>query len=143
MGCLEEVVNDVKEFHLAFNHPCPNTLTKLSLERKLARAKWMREEINEFLESSDIAMEIDAMADLLYFCIGTIIEQGLTGEQFSNIFKMVQNANMSKLFKDGPHYNEDNKVIKPEGWVAPDEKIREYIEGIIKNQAAQLTLFNE
>jgi len=141
---IGNAVDMVKEFHLAFNHPSPNELTKLSFKRKLTRTKWIKEEINEFLEAKSIAEEVDAIADAIYFLCGCIVEMGITGEQFSNIFQMVQDANMQKLFPDGkPHYNSDNKVIKPDGWVAPNERIKEYINGIIKNNSNQLRLLLE
>ena len=143
-GCLTDVYDAVKDFHIAFNHPHPNTLTQMTKERKKARAAWMQEEINEFLLSDSITEDIDSMIDLIYFAAGTICELGITGEQASYIFDLVQRANMGKIWKDGKaHYNEQGKVIKPEGWVAPDEKIKEYINDIIKAQASQLTILNE
>ena len=143
-GCLTEVFNAVRDFHIAFNHPHPNTLTKLTKDLKKARVAWMQEEINEFLLSDTIADDVDASLDCLYFCIGNLVSCGLTGEQVSYIFNLIQNANMGKLWKDGkPHYNEQGKVIKPEGWVAPDKKIREYIDEIIKVNANQLEILNE
>ena len=145
-GCLTEVFNAVKDFHIAFNHPHPNTLTQITKERKKARAAWMQEEINEFLLSDSITEDIDSMVDLIYFALGTAVEiMGKDGgEQLSHIFELVQHANMSKLWDDGkPHYNSQGKVIKPEGWEAPDKKIKEYIDEIIKTQANQLEILNE
>ena len=137
-------VDMVREFHLTFNHPAPSNLTKLSFKRKLTRSKWIKEEINEFLEAKTIAEEVDAIADAIYFLYGCLVEMGISKEQFSNIFQMVQDANMSKIFPDGkPHYNSNGKVIKPDGWVAPDEKIKEYINKIIEENSNQLTLLLE
>lgn len=135
---LEDAMHDVREFHKAFNHPHPTKITKISPELKKLRAKWMMEEIQEYLDTDDIAIEMDSLADLIYFALGSAITSGLSDEQFSHIFALVQEANMAKLFKDGkPHYNEDGKVIKPEGWIAPDEKIRKYIEEIISSENKQ------
>ena len=98
----------------------------------------MREEIDEFLQSDTIHMDMDAMVDLLYFVIGTTVEMGIDP---SVIFDIVHNANMTKLFPDGkPHYNELNKVIKPEGWREPDNDIKQYIDDLINNDNNQLTL---
>lgn len=40
------------------------------------------------------------------------------------LFYIVQEANMSKLWSDGrPHYNDMGKVIKPQGWQDPHPKL--------------------
>ena len=128
---LEDAMNDVREFHKAFNHPHPDKLVRMDKSTKEIRAKWMREEIQEFLDAEDQAQEADAMADLIYFALGTMVVGGYSNKQFSHIFSLVQKANMQKLFPDNkPHYNEDGKVLKPEGWIAPDQRIREYIDTI-------------
>lgn len=140
-GILTDVYNEVKEFHSKFNHPVSDIPTQLTESRKADRAMWMREEVQEFIDSKTIHDDIDAMIDLMYFALGTCVEMGIDP---SIPFELVQKANMSKLFPDGkPHYNEHNKVIKPEGWVAPDDKIKEYIEELVKANANQYTLFNE
>lgn len=140
-NCLTKVYEDIKDFHVKFGHPAPSTVTKLTDDRKQARSEWICEELNEFLQSGTIHDDMDAMIDMLYFVMGTIVEMGIDP---SNIFAMVHNANMAKLFPDGkPHYNDSGKVIKPEGWKAPDDDIKEYINELIKNEADQLTILNE
>lgn len=89
----------------------------LPLERAKKRYAWMLEEINEFLEASekqDIVKQANAMIDTIYFALGTLVEIAIEPDE---LFYIVQNANMSKLWPDGkPHYNEMGKVIKPKGW---------------------------
>ena len=45
-------------------------------------------------------------------------------------FEIVNNANMAKLFPDGkPRFREgDGKILKPEGWQAPEPQLRAEIE---------------
>ena len=51
------------------------------------------------------------------------------GIEPDNLFQIVQEANMSKLWPDGkPHYNEDGKTIKPSTWVDPHNRLRKEIE---------------
>ena len=124
-GILSEATRRIHDFNKAFGHPSydGDLPVKLDDNRKMARASWMREEIQEFLDARTIAEEVDALVDCLYFVIGTAVEMNV---DLSEPFEMVHNANMQKLFPDGkPHYNQDNKVINPEGGVAPDEKIRD------------------
>lgn len=122
--------NDVKEFHRVFGHPAPETPRKLDPKRALSRAKWMNEEVAEFLVAEDIYEQADAMIDLIYFALGTMVEMGLEPDE---LFAIVQQANMAKLWPDGkPHYNpKDGKVIKPATWEDPAPKIRAWIDEAI------------
>jgi len=117
----------VKEFQVAFNHPTVNTPTFMPKERAEARMNWVKEEVDEFLESDNVIDQADALVDALYFILGTAVEIGVDLEP---VFDIVQKANMSKLWADGkPHYREsDGKVAKPEGWVAPEPQIQAEIE---------------
>ncbi len=119
----------VREFHDKFGHPCPDEVTMIDKGRALSRGKWMMEEVGEFLIADDVYEQADAMIDLIYFALGTMVEMGLEADE---LFDIVQRANMAKLFPDGkPHYNpKDGKVIKPEGWEDPAPKIRAYIDMI-------------
>ena len=66
--------NDVREFHEKFGHPCPDAPRMLDKKRSLSRAKWMNEEVAEFLVAEDIYEQADAMIDLMYFALGTMVE---------------------------------------------------------------------
>lgn len=118
--------NDVKLFHEKFDHPVADKPTFMAKERAEKRYKWMLEEINEFLEADEIVEQADAMIDTIYFALGTLVEMGVEPEA---LFEIVQHANMSKLWEDGkPHYNEDGKTIKPQGWEDPHPKLKDAIE---------------
>jgi len=127
MGINKEY-NMVKDFHKGFNHPIADKPVLMPIERAKKRYKWMKEEIDEFIEATnngDIYEQADAMIDNIYFALGTLVELGIEPE---NIFEIVQNANMSKLWEDGkPRYNKDGKVIKPKGWIDPHNVIKEEI----------------
>ena len=122
---LNDAYNKVKQFHEAFNHPVSETPKLLSNERVEARAKWMEEEIQEFRDARTIVDQADALIDNLYFTLGTLVEMGVRPEE---LFNIVQNANMAKLYHDGkPRFREDGKIVKPEGWEAPEPKLDEAI----------------
>ena len=126
--------NEVRKFHQAFNHPVAEKPTSLSYERASKRYSWILEEINEFLEATqkcDIVEQADAMIDTIYFALGTLVEMGV---QPDILFRIVQNANMSKLFPDGkPHYNDLGKVIKPDNWENPHLKLEQEIKKMLSN----------
>lgn len=70
--------------------------------------------------------EVDALIDTLYFTYGSFV---LMGVDPTDIFKIVHEANMGKLFPDGqPHFHPvTGKVMKPENWqrdFAPEGKIK-------------------
>ena len=115
----------VKLFHQTFNQPHQNKPVLLERERVEKRIMWMQEEIGEFADAQTIAAQADAMIDLIYFALGTLVEMGVSPD---GLFDIVQAANMAKLWPDGqPHYNEHKKVIKPPDWQTPDKKIEDEI----------------
>lgn len=119
---------EVREFHEKFGHPTSDTPVMMQKERAEKRYEWMLEEINEFLEADEIVEQADAMIDTIYFALGTLVEMGVKPDV---LFDIVQHANMSKLWEDGlPHYNEDGKTIKPEGWEDPHPKLKAAIQNM-------------
>ncbi len=123
---MDKEWNYVREFQLKFGHPVAEKPTQMNAERALKRYHWMLEEINEFLEADEIVEQADAMIDVIYFALGTLVEMGIRPD---NLFQIVQDANMSKLWPDGkPHYNEEGKTIKPSTWEDPHKKLAEEIE---------------
>jgi predicted HAD superfamily Cof-like phosphohydrolase len=119
----------VKEFHEAFSHPVSEKPVALTKERAQVRMSWIQEEVNEFLEADNLFDQADAMIDVIYFSLGTLVEMGVKPQDLMDI---VQNANMSKLWPDGkPRYREDGKVIKPKDWKDPYPKLKAAIEKMI------------
>lgn len=126
MAGLDNAWEQVLEFHRAFDVPVANRPCGMSKERAVTRCGWMQDEISEFLEASernDLTEQADAMIDLIYFALGTLVEMGVRPQPIMDI---VHGANMSKLWSDGkPRFRAgDNKVIKPEGWSDPHDSIK-------------------
>ena len=117
---------EVREFQSKFGHPIANKPTQMETSRAKKRYKWMLEEINVFLEADEIVEQADAMIDVIYFALGTLVEMGIKPD---NLFQIVQDANMSKLWPDGkPHYNQDGKTIKPSTWEDPHNELKAEID---------------
>lgn len=108
----------VLQFHRLFSIPYKEKPTFLPKDRVQIRAEWMQEEIQEFLESASLEDQADAMIDLIYLALGTLVEMGVRPEE---LFEIVHKANMSKVWEDGkPHYRKsDGKVVKPPSWQDP------------------------
>lgn len=120
----------VKQFHKAFNHPVADTPTFMQLDRAEKRYKWMLEEIDEFLEAKTVVDQADAMIDTIYFALGTLVELGV--EPY-NLFKIVNDANMSKLHDGKVVLNEDGKIVKPKNWSSPEPLLQKEIERQMEN----------
>jgi len=123
---------EVGLFHEKFGHPAPKVPVMIEKTRARSRGTWMLEEVAEFLTADDIYEQADAMIDLMYFALGTMVEMGIEPDE---LFNIVQKANMDKLWEDGkPRYNKkDGKVIKPDNWEDPKPKIKNYIDVLIAN----------
>ena len=118
----------VKEFHLRFGAPHADIPELLSSDRVEKRSDWMREEIDELNEAKDIYEQADAMIDLIYFALGTLVEMGVKPDE---LFDIVHEANMSKLFEDGTaHSNQSTKIIKPPNWQDPKPKLIRAIDSM-------------
>lgn len=131
---IEEAWLDVRAFHLAFDHPCANSPQLHSDDRRLPRADWLDEEVKELREAATIYEQADAYLDIIYFAVGGLVEMGINP---SKLWQLVQAANMAKLWPDGNYRKRpDGKVIKPDGWVAPDEAIHAEINWQIERSAA-------
>src|SRR5277367_5700193 len=127
---LNDSFEKVKEFHLAFNHRCPERPTMLPEERLEKRYNWMLEELDELRKADSIHDQADAMIDLMYFALGTLVEMGVKPEP---LFNIVHNANMNKVWPDGKvHYAPDGKVIKHPSWRPPQPQLMAEIERQIK-----------
>jgi predicted HAD superfamily Cof-like phosphohydrolase len=123
---LDDAFDQVAEFHRSFGHPVRDRPAFLPSPRSDARVAWMREEIDEFVESTDVVDQADAMIDLIYFAVGTLVEMGVRP---GPLFDIVHGANMAKLWPDGaPRRREDGKTIKPPAWRDPAEALRAEIE---------------
>lgn len=81
-----------------------------------------RKEKNKGFGDNRLVGQADALTDINYFVQGTFTMMGVNPQP---LFDIVQGANMAKLGPDGkPIYREsDGKIMKPEGWVAPEPKI--------------------
>lgn len=167
---MQNLINDVLLFHKTFGHPVLPKPAIPSPERQVLRNKLIRDEyIGEFdpawakcmalrkvLSDQELAspggihdqVEAlaefgDAIADVIYYLIGTAHEYGIPLQE---IWDVVQEANMSKLWTrkeidttpgvpdgwdakpvgDLPRmyivYDETGKVRKPPSWKEPDIK---------------------
>ena len=123
---LDYVYGVVKKFHQACGHPDGRYTVFLTGEEKKRRIDWMMEEIKEFSEAKTLVDQADALGDLLWFVVGTMVCMGV---EPSVIMRPITTANMSKIGDDGKVLRRpsDGKIQKPEGWVGPEEEMSDMI----------------
>ena len=126
-GSIEEAVeqlftlsNSVEEFEA--------TIDTLHTYLDKAKEKQLQKEIITD-ETEKVVALADGLADELYFLLGDCVEAGIDIEP---ILSIVQNSNLSKLFKDehGNKYaksNEFGKVIKSPEFFEPEPFIEEEV----------------
>lgn len=144
-SALNHLSDDVRLFHILFGHPAPLKPGKQSPDLVTRRAKWIRSEVIELETAETITEQADAYLDIIYFAIGGIVELGLKFPQ--RLWRLVQGANLAKIWPDGSvQKDEAGKVVKPEGWEAPDEAIanaiQEELHGNAKTDAEQANVLN-
>lgn len=100
---MKELINKVKEFNKAFNIESSMFPSLVNYSIYNLRHDLMAEENLEYLDacqSKDLIGVLDAICDMQYILLGTIITHGLE-DIFVDAFNEVHRSNMSKLDSDG------------------------------------------
>ena len=122
---MKKQIEQVKAFHTAFKVNVESQPVIPKEERCQLRFKLLKEELEEFQEAyqnNDLVEVADALVDLQYILLGSVLEFGLQ-DKFVELFDEVQRSNMSKLDDNGqPIYREDGKVLKSSNYSPPDLK---------------------
>ncbi len=76
-------------------------------------------ELREAIEANDLTEQLDALIDILVVTIGAIHSAGFDGE---GAWNEVMRTNFAKIdpATSKVRKREDGKVLKPEGWTAPE-----------------------
>ena len=151
----KKFIEQVKEFYIAFKQEEFLEKYGITPERMVLRNKLWDEEVKELIEAKekkDKVQILDAIMDMMYIRIGTLLEHyrgdtmiasivlktdieisncrnyftkhfGDNSELLREAFNEVHRSNMSKLDENGePIFREDGKVIKSNLFSEPDLK---------------------
>jgi predicted HAD superfamily Cof-like phosphohydrolase len=122
-GATVGLYDDVGAFNVKFGLPHfgdgrpPEFLTEDVLAFRIG---FIAEELAEFCaahSTKNMAKAADALVDLAYVILGTAHFMGIP---FDGIWAEVQRTNMTKVRL--PDSGITTKIVKPEGWVAPDHE---------------------
>lgn len=113
----------VEQFHRAFAIPLRNEpLGQLPAAEYTLRHQLLEEENREYLEAceaGDLVQIADALGDLLYVLMGTMVTHGLQ-HKMEAVFAEIHASNLSKLDAAGkPIHREDGKVMKSDRFFRP------------------------
>jgi len=119
------MLDDILEFYKKFNLDIPKKPCLLSKELQDFRISFMQEELQEYINASNIKdMEgcFDALIDLVYVAIGTAVFHGFP---FDKGWEEVHKCNMKKIRTKNPLDSKRNSsydVVKPINWKVPNLK---------------------
>jgi len=107
-----------------FMRACDQTTDQYNINQFIMYIKLIEEEVKELREAIDNNNEretLDALVDILVVTIGAINSIGADAE---GAWKEVMQTNFAKINSETGKVlkREDGKVLKPEGWQAPNLK---------------------
>lgn len=125
----------VQEFAKKFDLPAEDQ-PKFACDSDIKfRIDRLHEEVEESYGAhalDDFVGFFDALLDLAYVTYGTALRVGITPEQWERGFAAVHRANMAKIKVtdvDDSRFKNTNDIIKPKGWVGPEQELRKIIYG--------------
>lgn len=112
---MTNVFEDVNKFGTACDQPASEANYKMYLD--LIREE--TDELEEAIQDNDKVEQLDALVDILVVTVGAIRAAGWDGE---GAWREVMNTNFAKIDAETGKVRkrEDGKVLKPEGWKAPE-----------------------
>ena len=112
---MTNVFEDVNKFGTACDQPASDENYKMYLG--LIREEF--DELQDAVLENDRVEQLDALVDILVVTVGAIRAAGWDGEA---AWQEVMNTNFAKIDPDTGKVRkrEDGKVLKPEGWKAPE-----------------------
>ena len=102
-----------------FMRACDQSTDAMNESQYTMYKNLIAEEFRELQEAHDMEAELDALIDILVVTIGAIHSAGFDGE---GAWKEVMSTNFAKIDRETGKVRkrEDGKVLKPQGWTAPN-----------------------
>jgi len=102
-----------------FGSACDQEPSEANYKMYLDLIREETDELEEAIQDNDKVEQLDALVDILVVTMGAIRAAGWDGEA---AWKEVMDTNFAKIDPDTGKVikREDGKVLKPEGWKAPE-----------------------
>jgi predicted HAD superfamily Cof-like phosphohydrolase len=119
---MENVMSNVFEDQRRFMTACDQSVGKYDSKQYYLYNNLIREEVTELQEAivaRDKVEQLDALIDILVVTVGAIHSMGADAE---GAWNEVMRTNFAKIdsVTGKVRKREDGKVLKPEGWTAPN-----------------------
>ena len=103
----------------SFMQACDQTVGVENRDQYALYLDLIREEVQELEDSQHPVSDLDALIDILVVTIGAIHSMGADAE---GAWNEVMRSNLAKIDPESGQVlkREDGKVLKPEGWTAPE-----------------------
>ena len=103
----------------SFMQACDQTVGVENRDQYALYLDLIREEVQELEDSQHPVSDLDALIDILVVTIGAIHSMGADAE---GAWNEVMRSNLDKIDPESGRVlkREDGKVLKPEGWTAPE-----------------------
>ena len=118
---MKQQIEQLKQWNNATGIKNPSKVTSLLEERMNLRFALMEEENLEYMRARNYTDIADALGDMLYILVGTIVEHGLQ-DKIEAIFDEIHRSNMTKVVDGKVIRRDDGKILKPEGYEKPNLK---------------------
>jgi len=120
---MRKQIEQLKEWNKACDIDTPPHFIALHKERMRLRYDLMEEENSEYMLADNHVELADALGDMLYVLVGTIVEHGLA-DKIEDIFDEIHRSNMTKVVGSKVKKRDDGKILKPQSYEKPNlEKI--------------------
>ena len=124
---MSSIFDDIDKFHTRVLELERRPVNLCSPDFMLERARFIQEELAEFIEAAltdNIMATVDGLLDIIYVAAGTLWFMGVPSQECWNA---VQKANMAKVRGTTSRGNAID-AAKPEGWVPPNADIVRALE---------------
>ena len=118
---MRNILRDVRDFHKKFGLITQDNPIHLTKRKLVERCECLQEELQEFeaaCNEQDLEAQVDALIDLIYFALGTLVMLGIRPFLFKKLWKDVHRANMAKV-RGTTQRGHAVDVCKPMGWIPP------------------------
>ena len=116
---MKQQIEQLKEWCSAIDVPVPDKITAINDERMTLRFALMEEENLEYIRAKSYTEIADALGDMLYVLVGTILEHGMH-HKIEEVFSEIHRSNMTKVVGGKVKRRDDGKILKPDTYEKPN-----------------------
>jgi predicted HAD superfamily Cof-like phosphohydrolase len=116
---MKKQIEQLKEWNKACDIHTPSHFVALHKDRMRLRYDLLDEENSEYLLSDSHEQLADALGDMLYVLVGTIVEHGLA-DKIEAVFDEIHRSNMTKVVNGKVKKRDDGKILKPSSYQKPN-----------------------